>query len=80
MTPAQLKQIDCQVGERIKNRRITLNLSQTDIANKCAISFQQIQKYETGTNRVATSRLVQIAQALDIAPAHLLEFDKEAAA
>ncbi len=78
MTPAQLKRIDCQVGERIKNRRIALNLSQTDIAKKCAISFQQIQKYEIGTNRVAASRLVQIAQALDVAPAHFLELDKEA--
>ena len=56
--------IDAFVGGRIAWRRTALGLSQTALAQRLGISFQQIQKYETGTNRVSASRLHRIATEL----------------
>jgi transcriptional regulator with XRE-family HTH domain len=55
---------DIIVGERIKARRNVLGVSQQDLGGKLGISFQQIQKYEKGVNRVSTGRLIQLCQAL----------------
>jgi len=52
------------IGERIKLRRIMLGMTQSDLAKSCGISFQQIQKYESGQNQIYASRLFQISQAL----------------
>lgn len=57
--------LDRALGNAIRLRRHSLNLSQAQLAGACGISFQQIQKYENGGNRVSFSRLVQIARALD---------------
>lgn len=64
--------IDAQIGRNIARRRTSMGLSQSALAHACGISFQQVQKYETGTNRVAASRLYVIARTLQIAPADLL--------
>jgi transcriptional regulator with XRE-family HTH domain len=56
--------LDRALGAAIRLRRRSLNLTQEQLASGCGISFQQVQKYENGANRVAFSRLVQIAQAL----------------
>ena len=56
--------IDTFVGMRIAQRRAALGLSQTALATRLGISFQQVQKYESGSNRVSASRLHQIAMAL----------------
>ncbi|HEX8471303.1 MAG TPA: helix-turn-helix transcriptional regulator [Brevundimonas sp.] len=56
--------IDTFVGRRIANRRSALGLSQSALATRLGISFQQIQKYESASNRVSASRLHQIAIAL----------------
>lgn len=56
--------IDQAVGLRIAARRSALGLSQTALARELGISFQQVQKYETGANRVSASRLHQAATAL----------------
>ena len=56
--------IDTFVGARIALRRAALGLSQTALASRLGISFQQVQKYESGSNRVSASRLHQIAVAL----------------
>lgn len=56
--------IDTFVGARIALRRAALGLSQTALASRLGISFQQVQKYESGVNRVSASRLHQIATAL----------------
>lgn len=56
--------IDIEIGKRIRNRRWQLGVTQQAIAEKCGVKFQQIQKYETGMNRVSASRLWQIAAAL----------------
>lgn len=53
--------IDAYVGARISLRRSALGLSQTALARQLGISFQQVQKYETGTNRISASRLHRVA-------------------
>lgn len=59
------KQIDRNVGQKIKEARELKGMSQTQLAEELDLSFQQIQKYEKGKNRVAASRLFHIAQVLD---------------
>ncbi len=56
--------IDVALGAAVRIRRRTIGLSQEALANQCDVSFQQIQKYENGANRISFSRLVQIAKAL----------------
>jgi transcriptional regulator with XRE-family HTH domain len=57
--------LDRALGNAIRLRRRSLNLTQDQLATACGVSFQQLQKYESGANRVSFSRLVQIARALD---------------
>jgi transcriptional regulator with XRE-family HTH domain len=57
--------VDFAIGARLRARRRQLNLSQTDLAMKLGVSFQQVQKYERGVNRVSGSTLVAAAAALD---------------
>jgi transcriptional regulator with XRE-family HTH domain len=56
--------LDVALGSRIRLRRRELGLSQEQLARQVGITFQQVQKYEHGTNRVSFSRLVEISQAL----------------
>lgn len=58
--------VDAVVGQTIRLLRLQKRLSQTALAQKIGVSFQQVQKYENGTNRVGASRMVQIAQALHV--------------
>jgi transcriptional regulator with XRE-family HTH domain len=53
---------DTEVGESIRAHRLIAGMSQTDLANKLGVSFQQVQKYEKGVNRVGAGRLPEIAQ------------------
>jgi transcriptional regulator with XRE-family HTH domain len=62
-------QVDFHVGKRIRQRRWLVGMTQQQLAEKVGIKFQQIQKYETGANRVSASRLWDIADALDV-PVH----------
>lgn len=64
--------IDAQIGRNIARRRMAMGLSQSALAASCGISFQQVQKYEVGTNRVAASRLYVIARKLECAPGDLI--------
>ena len=57
--------MDIALGARIRQRRKGLGISQTGLADAIGLTFQQIQKYERGFNRVSFSRLVDIAHALD---------------
>lgn len=57
---------DVAVGQRIREFRKASKLSQTDLATQIGVTFQQVQKYEKGTNRVGAGRLTQIAHALDV--------------
>lgn len=65
--------VDVHVGKRLKQIRTLRRLSQTDVARKLNLSFQQIQKYEVGSNRVAASRLFELSQILDVSPAYFFE-------
>ncbi len=56
--------VDIHVGKRIRQRRWMVGITQAQLAAAVGIKFQQIQKYETGANRVSASRLWEIAQAL----------------
>jgi transcriptional regulator with XRE-family HTH domain len=59
------EELDEALGLAIRARRWAVNMTQQELATCCGISFQQIQKYENGTNRISFSRLAQIANALD---------------
>jgi len=59
-------QIDKHVGSRIRMRRLTLDLSQETLAKKLGLTFQQVQKYEKGVNRVSASRLLQLSNILQV--------------
>ena len=54
--------VDAAVGARIRNLRLRSGLSQTEVGEQVGVSFQQIQKYEKGTNRVSAGRLAQLAK------------------
>ncbi len=69
--PAIPSHIDVAVGTRVRTRRKLLGMSQTSLADKLDITFQQVQKYEKGTNRIGSSRLQQIANILGTTPAWL---------
>jgi transcriptional regulator with XRE-family HTH domain len=58
--------VDVHVGKRVRHRRWMVGMTQQQLAEKVGIKFQQIQKYETGMNRVSASRLWDIAEALDV--------------
>ena len=58
--------VDVHVGKRIRHRRWMVGMTQQQLAEKVGIKFQQIQKYETGMNRVSASRLWDIASALEV--------------
>jgi transcriptional regulator with XRE-family HTH domain len=65
--------IDVHVGARIRAQRIIHGLTQSDLARLVGISFQSVQKYEQGENRVSASRLYEFAQALGVAPQHFFD-------
>ncbi|RED52194.1 helix-turn-helix domain-containing protein [Aestuariispira insulae] len=64
---------DVHVGQKIREVRIERGLSQDQLAGMLGISFQQIQKYEKGTNRIGSSRLYAICQALEIPVNYLFD-------
>ncbi|MGA8612614.1 MAG: helix-turn-helix transcriptional regulator [Xanthobacteraceae bacterium] len=57
---------DKHVGSRVRMRRLMLKMSQEMLADQLGVTFQQVQKYEKGTNRVSASRLQQMSQILDV--------------
>ncbi len=58
--------VDAHVGARVKLRRVLLGLSQTQLGDAIGLTFQQVQKYEKGANRISASMLHRIAQVLDV--------------
>jgi transcriptional regulator with XRE-family HTH domain len=58
--------VDKHVGSRVRMRRMMLSMSQEKLADIIGLTFQQVQKYEKGTNRMGSSRLQQIANALQV--------------
>ena len=67
------RRVDDRVGRQIRGRRNNLGMTQEQLAKALGISYQQVQKYETGANRVSAGRLHEIAKTLGIGIAHFFE-------
>jgi transcriptional regulator with XRE-family HTH domain len=65
--------VDQHVGGRVRMRRILVGMSQEKLGEALGLTFQQVQKYEKGSNRIGASRLQQIALTLDVSPAFFFE-------
>jgi transcriptional regulator with XRE-family HTH domain len=65
--------IDKHVGSRVRMRRVLLGMSQEKLGEALSLTFQQVQKYEKGTNRIGASRLQQISKSLNVPPAYFFE-------
>ena len=68
--------VDLHVGLKIRDRRKELGLSQTDLGSEVGVSFQQMQKYEKGVNRIGASRLAAIAKALRVPVGYFFPVDE----
>lgn len=73
LTAEQLRAIDAAVGAQVRLRRILLGLSQEAVSKIIGLTFQQLQKYEHGTNRISASRLYQLALILHVPVSHFFE-------
>lgn len=71
MTNRSTGDIDALIGERVRSRRIQAGVSQTALAGAIGVTFQQVQKYEKGTNRIGAGRLPKIAEVLEC---HVMDF------
>ena len=65
--------VDTHVGSRLRQRRALLGMSQTDLGNAVGLTFQQVQKYERGFNRISSSRLFEFAKVLDVPVEHFFD-------
>lgn len=65
--------IDKHVGSRVRMRRVLLGMSQEKLGEALSLTFQQVQKYEKGTNRIGASRLQQISKTLNVPPAYFFD-------
>ena len=63
--PGLINEVDKHIAQRMQLRRVMLGMTQSDLAKRCGLSFQQIQKYETAGNRIPAARLFDISQALE---------------
>ena len=76
MAKAQVEKevvVNQHIGKRIRKRRIELGITQTDLGNHLPTSFQQIQKYEKGTNGVSSAKLIYLAHALQVPITYFFE-------
>lgn len=82
-----LKTLERRIGLKIRQRRLELGLTQQDLADKLGLSYQQVQKYETGLNRISAGRLLLVSKILltrldyffDSLPTEKLEISKRRA-
>jgi transcriptional regulator with XRE-family HTH domain len=65
--------VDRKLGQRVRTRRLEIGMSQERLAELLGVTFQQVQKYEKGVNRIAASRLYDISSALDMPVARFFE-------
>ena len=70
---AQANTVDTYVGQRIRDKRNERGMSQTEVANALGVTFQQVQKYERGTNRVGASRLFDLSRILSVPVQYFFE-------
>jgi DNA-binding XRE family transcriptional regulator len=72
-SPRSANSVDEFIGKRMREGRLALNISQADLGEKLGVSFQQIQKYEKGVNRVSAARLFDICKALKVSLSSMFE-------
>jgi len=72
-TPGQPNPIDIHVGGRLRQRRTLLGMSQGKLGDTVGLTFQQIQKYERGANRIGASRLYDLSSVLDVSISYFFE-------
>ncbi len=65
--------VDILIGARVRMRRTVLGMTQTDLGDAIGLTFQQMQKYERGTNRIGSSRLFKLSQVLDVSIEYFFE-------
>lgn len=65
--------VDVHVGQRLKQLRILRGMTQTDVADGLNISFQQVQKYELGRNRISASKLFELSHILKVPPSYFFD-------
>jgi transcriptional regulator with XRE-family HTH domain len=70
---AKSHNVDVHVGARMRQRRALVGMSQTKLGDAVGLTFQQVQKYERGTNRMGSSRLYEFAKVLDVPVAYFFE-------
>jgi transcriptional regulator with XRE-family HTH domain len=66
---------DSDIGKRVREQRLAKGMSQMQLAKQLGVTFQQIQKYENGMNRIGSGRLQRIAEALNVSVAHFFQTD-----
>ena len=71
--------VDVHVGSRVRLRRVLMGMNQTQLGVPLGLTFQQVQKYELGVNRISSSRLYQLGQILDVPITFFFEGLKEGA-
>ena len=77
-SPRSANAIDAYIGARMRERRLALNISQNQLGKDLGVSFQQIQKYEGGLNRVSAARLFELCKALNVPLSSMFERDPQA--
>lgn len=65
--------VDLLIGTKIRLRRHVLGMSQTDLGNRIGVTFQQVQKYEKGHNKIVASRLLEVANIMDVPISYFFE-------
>ncbi len=71
--PRNATPVDAYIGARVRERRIALNMSQHELGRALGVSFQQIQKYERGRNRVSAARLFDICKVFNVSLSSMFE-------
>jgi DNA-binding XRE family transcriptional regulator len=75
VAPRSASTVDRYIGARMREQRLALNMSQAKLGGELGVSFQQIQKYEKGVNRVSAARLYSICKALNVSLSSMFERD-----
>lgn len=65
--------VDIHVGKKIREARLVRGMTQSAVAKQLGLSFQQLQKYETGYNRVSASKMYELGRLLDVPPSYFFE-------
>jgi transcriptional regulator with XRE-family HTH domain len=76
--PRKADSTDVEVGRLVRALRMSRNLSQTELGNQIGVTFQQVQKYESGVNRISMGRLTRVAKLFRVSVPYLLDGSKQA--